>query len=584
MKGGGPTVKNVTGYDLPRLLVGSLGTLGVLVQVTLRCQPRPATSDVVHDRGRPVRGARRACTGRRASRGTARRRTCCSRATPPTSTPSAAGSARRPSAARRRPGPTARTAAASRCARRGARPRAIALDADRRALVRRGRRRHGARRGRRPRRRSARRATVARRAGGWLLREAGAPGLDGFGARAAERARCMRRIKAAFDPTGQVLARPAARWTGDGDDRAAPPARRVGIRSTRTSSSRAWRAGCACRTARPTASPGSRSRLAARPHRGDARGRARRRAARRRVPRRDGRVRAVPRLRGRVPVGGAVRPPHGGHQRRARRAPAARRRCASTAVGSPSGVAYTLRAPAPRGAARAHLGAARRPAPPPRAAALRPARALEPLAAHAARSPTPTPADAWLFTGCVMDAWQRDTHRAALRVMRADGRARRPARVAAATAAARCTRTPGGRRRATTGPAGDRVDAGRRAGRRRQRRLRRGDEGLRPAARHPGRGGVLARGSSTSPSGSRPAAAADCTTPARPSWCRTRATCATCSGRTARCAPCSRRRTAWRDRRRRPVLRRRRRVLGAPTRALGRHPRPQGRGARGRAP
>ncbi|HEX5613716.1 MAG TPA: FAD-binding protein [Acidimicrobiia bacterium] len=41
VKGGGPTVKNVTGYDLPRLVVGSFGTLGVLVQVTLRCWPRP---------------------------------------------------------------------------------------------------------------------------------------------------------------------------------------------------------------------------------------------------------------------------------------------------------------------------------------------------------------------------------------------------------------------------------------------------------------------------------------------------------------------------------------------------------------
>ena len=44
VKGGGPTVKNVTGFDLPRLLVGSLGTIGVLVQVTLRCQPRPASA------------------------------------------------------------------------------------------------------------------------------------------------------------------------------------------------------------------------------------------------------------------------------------------------------------------------------------------------------------------------------------------------------------------------------------------------------------------------------------------------------------------------------------------------------------
>ncbi len=42
IKGGGPTVKNVTGYDLPRLFVGSYGTLGVLAEVTLRCRPRPA--------------------------------------------------------------------------------------------------------------------------------------------------------------------------------------------------------------------------------------------------------------------------------------------------------------------------------------------------------------------------------------------------------------------------------------------------------------------------------------------------------------------------------------------------------------
>jgi glycolate oxidase FAD binding subunit len=44
VKGGGPVVKNVAGYDIPRLLVGSLGTLGGLVQVTLRCRPRAATS------------------------------------------------------------------------------------------------------------------------------------------------------------------------------------------------------------------------------------------------------------------------------------------------------------------------------------------------------------------------------------------------------------------------------------------------------------------------------------------------------------------------------------------------------------
>jgi FAD/FMN-containing dehydrogenase len=44
VKAGGPTVKNVTGYDLVRLLIGSLGTLGVLAQATLRCRPRPAVA------------------------------------------------------------------------------------------------------------------------------------------------------------------------------------------------------------------------------------------------------------------------------------------------------------------------------------------------------------------------------------------------------------------------------------------------------------------------------------------------------------------------------------------------------------
>ena len=44
VKGGGRTVKNVSGYDVARLVVGSLGTLGVIVQVTLRCEPRPPAS------------------------------------------------------------------------------------------------------------------------------------------------------------------------------------------------------------------------------------------------------------------------------------------------------------------------------------------------------------------------------------------------------------------------------------------------------------------------------------------------------------------------------------------------------------
>lgn len=39
--GGARVVKSVTGYDIPKLMVGSLGTLGVLVEATLRLHPLP---------------------------------------------------------------------------------------------------------------------------------------------------------------------------------------------------------------------------------------------------------------------------------------------------------------------------------------------------------------------------------------------------------------------------------------------------------------------------------------------------------------------------------------------------------------
>lgn len=42
IKAGAPVVKNVSGFDLCRLLVGSLGTLGLLAEVVLRVQPLPA--------------------------------------------------------------------------------------------------------------------------------------------------------------------------------------------------------------------------------------------------------------------------------------------------------------------------------------------------------------------------------------------------------------------------------------------------------------------------------------------------------------------------------------------------------------
>jgi glycolate oxidase FAD binding subunit len=44
IKSGARTVKSVTGYDVHRLLTGSLGTLGVIVQVALKVRPLPKAS------------------------------------------------------------------------------------------------------------------------------------------------------------------------------------------------------------------------------------------------------------------------------------------------------------------------------------------------------------------------------------------------------------------------------------------------------------------------------------------------------------------------------------------------------------
>jgi glycolate oxidase FAD binding subunit len=42
--GGAKVVKSVTGYDVPKLMVGSLGTLGMIVEATLRLHPIPPAS------------------------------------------------------------------------------------------------------------------------------------------------------------------------------------------------------------------------------------------------------------------------------------------------------------------------------------------------------------------------------------------------------------------------------------------------------------------------------------------------------------------------------------------------------------
>jgi glycolate oxidase FAD binding subunit len=47
VKGGGRVVKNVAGYDLMKLQLGALGTLGVVTQVTFKVKPRPEERVVV---------------------------------------------------------------------------------------------------------------------------------------------------------------------------------------------------------------------------------------------------------------------------------------------------------------------------------------------------------------------------------------------------------------------------------------------------------------------------------------------------------------------------------------------------------
>src|SRR5690606_8123830 len=41
VRGGGKVVKNAAGFDIPKLLVGSLGRFGVIVELTFKVFPQP---------------------------------------------------------------------------------------------------------------------------------------------------------------------------------------------------------------------------------------------------------------------------------------------------------------------------------------------------------------------------------------------------------------------------------------------------------------------------------------------------------------------------------------------------------------
>jgi len=60
-RGGGKVVKNVAGFDLPKLMCGSLGTLGLIATATLRVHPLPELSETLLVRGQSPAQVRALC-------------------------------------------------------------------------------------------------------------------------------------------------------------------------------------------------------------------------------------------------------------------------------------------------------------------------------------------------------------------------------------------------------------------------------------------------------------------------------------------------------------------------------------------
>ncbi len=60
MKTGGQTLKNVVGYDLTKLMVGSEGTLGIVTEITLKLLPKPEAKKTMLVQFETIEGAARA--------------------------------------------------------------------------------------------------------------------------------------------------------------------------------------------------------------------------------------------------------------------------------------------------------------------------------------------------------------------------------------------------------------------------------------------------------------------------------------------------------------------------------------------
>jgi glycolate oxidase FAD binding subunit len=217
IKAGGPTVKNVSGFDLPRLLVGSLGTVGVIVQVTLRCQPIAAVAEWCETGVDPFELRRHLY------------RPSCLAWNGTTTHVLLEGEAVDVAAERAAIGGEVTTGAGPAWpsgphrGRISVRPSALralatALDAIRVrwiaevgvGTVHVAAEREGD---------LARARRAAEDQGGWLLREAGALGLDGFG-RELPNHKLTERVRAAFDPAGKLgpgrLPRPQPLVHGEG--------------------------------------------------------------------------------------------------------------------------------------------------------------------------------------------------------------------------------------------------------------------------------------------------------------------------------------------------------------------------------